>query len=114
MERERFARGAGWNDGSAFLLSGAVPGIVLQMVKTGQLAGRAVLLAGQPGTGKVAHAASFARLTSAQTAIAMGMAQELGEVAVNTTLCPRCPLSASLRRARRSPPSPPARFTRWR
>lgn len=39
-------------------------GVVVQMVREGQIAGRAVLLAGQPGTGK--------------TAIAMGMAQELG------------------------------------
>lgn len=40
-------------------------GIVLQMIKEGRISGRAVLLAGQPGTGK--------------TAIAMGMAQALGE-----------------------------------
>jgi hypothetical protein len=40
-------------------------GVVVQMIKTGQLAGRAVLLAGPPGSGK--------------TAIALGMAQELGK-----------------------------------
>merc|ERR1712241_1578319 len=40
-------------------------GIMLQMAKTGRIAGRAVLIAGQPGTGK--------------TAIAMGMAQALGQ-----------------------------------
>lgn len=39
-------------------------GLVLQMVKEGKIAGRAVLLAGQPGTGK--------------TAIAMALAQALG------------------------------------
>mmetsp|Transcript_9183 Transcript_9183/g.15069 ORF Transcript_9183/g.15069 Transcript_9183/m.15069 type:complete len:468 (+) Transcript_9183:190-1593(+) len=39
-------------------------GVVLQMIREGKIAGRAVLLAGQPGTGK--------------TAIAMGMAQALG------------------------------------
>lgn len=39
-------------------------GIILEMVKEGKIAGRAVLIAGQPGTGK--------------TAIAMGMAQALG------------------------------------
>ncbi|PIA39571.1 hypothetical protein AQUCO_02600193v1 [Aquilegia coerulea] len=40
-------------------------GIILQMIKQGKIAGRAILLAGQPGTGK--------------TAIAMGMAKSLGE-----------------------------------
>ncbi|KAF2295589.1 hypothetical protein GH714_033247 [Hevea brasiliensis] len=39
-------------------------GVILQMIKDGKIAGRAVLLAGQPGTGK--------------TAIAMGMAKSLG------------------------------------
>lgn len=40
-------------------------GVILQMIRDGKIAGRAVLLAGQPGTGK--------------TAIAMGMAKALGE-----------------------------------
>ena len=40
-------------------------GVVTQMIKEGKIAGRAVLLAGQPGTGK--------------TALAMGIAQALGE-----------------------------------
>ncbi|KAK2964151.1 putative DNA helicase, TBP-interacting protein [Blattamonas nauphoetae] len=39
-------------------------GIFLQMIKQGKVAGRSILLAGQPGTGK--------------TAIAMGLAQSLG------------------------------------
>ena len=39
-------------------------GVVVEMVKEGKIAGRAILLAGTPGTGK--------------TAIAMGMAQALG------------------------------------
>ncbi|GLG99028.1 RuvB-like helicase 2 [Gryllus bimaculatus] len=39
-------------------------GVVLEMIKEGKIAGRAILLAGQPGTGK--------------TAIAMGIAQALG------------------------------------
>jgi len=39
-------------------------GIILEMIREGKIAGRAVLIAGQPGTGK--------------TAIAMGMAQALG------------------------------------
>ncbi|CAL5369356.1 unnamed protein product [Camellia sinensis] len=40
-------------------------GVIVQMVKDGKIAGRAVLLAGQPGTGK--------------TAIAMGMPKSLGQ-----------------------------------
>lgn len=40
-------------------------GLILEMIKEGQIAGRALLIAGQPGTGK--------------TAIAMGMAQALGQ-----------------------------------
>ncbi|CAB3992333.1 ruvB-like 2, partial [Paramuricea clavata] len=39
-------------------------GVILEMIKEGKIAGRAVLIAGQPGTGK--------------TALAMGMAQSLG------------------------------------
>jgi RuvB-like protein 2 len=40
-------------------------GVVLAMIKEGKIAGRAMLLAGQPGTGK--------------TAIAMGMSRALGQ-----------------------------------
>lgn len=40
------------------------------MVKEGKIAGRGVLLAGQPGTGK--------------TAIAMGMAKSLGDVSARS------------------------------
>lgn len=40
-------------------------GVILEMIKEGKIAGRALLIAGQPGTGK--------------TAIAMGMAQALGQ-----------------------------------
>merc|ERR1712023_395907 len=39
-------------------------GVILQMIRDGKIAGRAILIGGQPGTGK--------------TAIAMGMAQALG------------------------------------
>ena len=47
-------------------------GIILKMIQEGSIGGRAVLLAGQPSTGK--------------TAIAMGLAQELGEETPFTTL----------------------------
>merc|ERR1711976_1044810 len=40
-------------------------GVILEMIKDGKIAGRAILIAGHPGTGK--------------TAIAMGMAQALGQ-----------------------------------
>lgn len=40
-------------------------GIILEMIRQGKIAGRAILLGGQPGTGK--------------TAIAMAMAKTLGE-----------------------------------
>merc|ERR1712072_432777 len=47
-------------------------GVILQMIRDGQIAGRAILIAGQPGTGK--------------TAIAMGMAQALGADTPFTTI----------------------------
>lgn len=47
-------------------------GIVYKMIKEGKIAGRAILLAGQPGTGK--------------TAIAMGLAQALGDDTPFTTI----------------------------
>ena len=47
-------------------------GVILKMIKEGNIAGRAVMIAGQPGTGK--------------TAIAMGMAQALGSDTPFTTI----------------------------
>jgi RuvB-like protein 2 len=47
-------------------------GVVYKMIQEGHIAGRAILLAGKPGTGK--------------TAIAMGMAQALGEDTPFTTI----------------------------
>jgi len=47
-------------------------GVILQMIREGRIAGRAILIAGQPGTGK--------------TAIAMGMAQALGADTPFTTI----------------------------
>eukprot|EP01083_Nonionella_stella_P039529 107500_1 len=47
-------------------------GVILKMIESGKIAGRAILLAGEPGTGK--------------TAIAMGIAQSLGEDVPFTSL----------------------------
>ncbi|KAG1650011.1 RuvB-like 2 [Nymphon striatum] len=47
-------------------------GLILEMIREGKIAGRAALIAGQPGTGK--------------TAIAMGMAQSLGQDTPFTTM----------------------------
>jgi len=47
-------------------------GVVYKMIKEGKIAGRAILLAGKPGTGK--------------TAVAMGLAQGLGEDTPFTSL----------------------------
>jgi RuvB-like protein 2 len=47
-------------------------GVVYKMIKEGKIAGRAILLAGKPGTGK--------------TALAMGLAQALGEDTPFTTI----------------------------
>lgn len=47
-------------------------GVILQMIREGRIAGRAILIGGQPGTGK--------------TALAMGMAKALGEDTPFTSL----------------------------
>ena len=52
------------DSGSTFISSSDTE-VILKLIKEGSLAGRAVLIAGQPGTGK--------------TAIAMAMAKSLGE-----------------------------------
>ena len=61
-------------------------GVILKMIKEGDIAGRAIMIAGQPGTGK--------------TAIAMGMSQALGSV---RRPCRKCRLPGG-RSARRRPP----------
>lgn len=60
-------------------------GVILEMIKEGKIAGRAVLIAGQPGTGTFSHFSIYRVLSypifclAGKTAIAMGMAQALGD-----------------------------------
>ena len=48
-------------------------GIVMKMIQAGKIAGRAVLLAGQPGTGKTAIALGMA-LAALQSVVGWGCA----------------------------------------
>ena len=61
-------------------------GVVLEMIREGKIAGRAVLIAGQPGTGKKYSCKLILQkvilslyIVIGKTAIAMGMAQALGD-----------------------------------
>lgn len=45
-----------WVIDDSFYRARRAAGIILQMIQNGQIAGRGVLLAGQPGTGKTALA----------------------------------------------------------
>jgi RuvB-like protein 1 (pontin 52) len=67
-------------------------GLVVDMIKQKKMAGRALLMAGAPGTGK--------------TALALGIAQELGTKARLTACvsCERRAASALMRHAMRTPP----------
>ena len=64
-------------------------GVILQMIKDGRIAGRAILIAGQPGTGK--------------TAIAMGMAQALGADTPFTTIAASEIFSLEMNKTVRAP-----------
>ena len=44
-------------------------GIITQMIKEGKIAGRAVLIAGQPGTGKTAIAMGMAQVSARRTCV---------------------------------------------
>ncbi|XP_031481242.1 uncharacterized protein LOC116251233 [Nymphaea colorata] len=60
-------------------------GVILQMIRDGKIAGRAVLLAGQPGTGKTAIAMGMAKALGHETPFAMLSGSELYSLEMSKT-----------------------------
>ncbi|KAJ6834395.1 putative ruvB-like 2 [Iris pallida] len=60
-------------------------GIILQLIRDGNIAGRAVLLAGQPGTGKTAIAMGIAKSLGQETPFANVSASELFSLEISRT-----------------------------
>ncbi len=57
----------------------------MDMIKQGKIAGRAVLLAGQPGTGKTAIAMGMAKALGEETPFAMMAASEIFSLEMSKT-----------------------------
>jgi len=60
-------------------------GVVLEMIKEGKIAGRAMLLAGQPGTGKTAIAMGMSRALGADTPFTNMSASEIYSLEMSKT-----------------------------
>uniref|UniRef100_J3MX56 RuvB-like helicase n=1 Tax=Oryza brachyantha TaxID=4533 RepID=J3MX56_ORYBR len=60
-------------------------GLILQLIRQGKIAGRAVLLTGQPGTGKTALAMGIAKSLGAETPFASVAASELFSLDLSKT-----------------------------
>jgi RuvB-like protein 2 len=60
-------------------------GLILQLIRQGKIAGRAVLLAGQPGTGKTALAMGIAKSLGAETPFASVAASDLFSLDLSKT-----------------------------
>ncbi len=60
-------------------------GVILSMIREGRIAGRAVLLAGQPGTGKTAIAMGMAKALGQETPFAMMAASEIFSLEMSKT-----------------------------
>lgn len=60
-------------------------GLILQLIRQGKIAGRSVLLAGQPGTGKTALAMGIAKSLGAETPFASVAASELFSLDLSKT-----------------------------
>ena len=59
--------------------------MILNMIREGRIAGRAVLLAGQPGTGKTAIAMGMAKALGEETPFAMMAASEIFSLEMSKT-----------------------------
>ncbi|XP_010536617.1 PREDICTED: ruvB-like 2 [Tarenaya hassleriana] len=60
-------------------------GVILEMIKEGKIAGRAILIAGQPGTGKTAIAMGMAKSLGLETPFAMIAGSELFSLEMSKT-----------------------------
>ncbi|KAL9261755.1 RuvB-like 2-like protein [Drosera capensis] len=60
-------------------------GVILHMIRSGRIAGRGVLIAGQPGTGKTAIAMGLAKSLGDQTPFAMLSASEIFSFEISKT-----------------------------
>lgn len=60
-------------------------GVIVKMIQGGKIAGRAVLLAGQPGTGKTAIAMGMAKALGDETPFAMMAASEIFSLEMSKT-----------------------------
>lgn len=60
-------------------------GVVLEMIKEGKIAGRAMLLAGQPGTGKTAIAMAMSRNLSSDSPFTNMSASEIFSLEMGKT-----------------------------
>jgi len=59
--------------------------LIVQMIKEGQISGRAILIAGQPGTGKTAIAMGMAQALGAETPFTMLAASEIFSLEMSKT-----------------------------
>lgn len=59
-------------------------GVILNMIREGKIAGRAVLLAGQPGTGKTAIAMGMAKVGGGGSSGSNGSSAQNGRIMCNT------------------------------
>ena len=72
-----------WHREAPVVLQAA--GVILKMIQEGRIAGRAVLLAGQPGTGKTAIAMGMAKALGEETPFAMMAASEIFSLEMSKT-----------------------------